>query len=80
MAWIAANQPAAAELYLRATGSKEKLDAVLTQLRDPEIQFTTTPKNIGRYADFMADVGSVKERPASWKDLAFPNLHNLPGS
>jgi len=80
MAWIAANKEAAADLYLKSTGSKEKREAVLTQLSDPEIQFTTTPKNIGRYADFMADVGSVKDRPASWKDLAFPNLHSLPGS
>ena len=80
MAWIAADKAAAAALYLSATGSKEKLAAVLAQLNDPEIQLTTTPKNIGRYADFMADVGSVKDRPASWKDLAFPNLYGLPGS
>jgi NitT/TauT family transport system substrate-binding protein len=80
MAWIAANRNEAAALYLRTTGSKETLESVLQQLNDPEIEFTTTPKNIAEYAAFMADVGTVKRRAASWKDLTFDNLHALPGS
>jgi len=80
MAWIAANRNEAAALYLRATGSKESLESVLQQLNDPEIEFTTTPKNIAEYAAFMADVGTVKRRAASWRDLTFDNLHALPGS
>ena len=49
-------------------------------LNDPSIEFTTTPKNSMKYAEFMQRVGMVKIKPASWKELYFPNVHNLPGS
>jgi NitT/TauT family transport system substrate-binding protein len=29
---------------------------------------------------FMASVGSLKEAPKSWKDLFFPEIHDLNGS
>ena len=80
MAWIPAHKNEAAALYLKATGSKETMESVLRQMNDPEIEFTATPKNIGLYAGFMADVGTVKVRADSWKDLTFDNLHGLPGS
>jgi hypothetical protein len=32
-----------------------------------------------KYAEFMAGVGSLKMRPASWKDLFFPAIHGVPG-
>jgi NitT/TauT family transport system substrate-binding protein len=28
----------------------------------------------------MHAVGSIKIKPASWKDLFFPEVHGLPGS
>jgi len=33
-----------------------------------------------KYAEFMHDSGSLKNRPASWKDLFFPEIHGAPGS
>jgi NitT/TauT family transport system substrate-binding protein len=39
-----------------------------------------TPKSITTYTDFMAKVGSLKTKPASWKEMFFPNAHTLPGS
>jgi NitT/TauT family transport system substrate-binding protein len=33
-----------------------------------------------KYASFMAEVGSIKAKPESWKDLFFPEIHALPGS
>jgi NitT/TauT family transport system substrate-binding protein len=33
-----------------------------------------------KYVDFMHKIGSIKAKPASWKDLFFPNVHTLPGS
>jgi hypothetical protein len=32
------------------------------------------------YATFMADIGAIKQRPAQWTDLFFPELHSQPGS
>jgi NitT/TauT family transport system substrate-binding protein len=49
-------------------------------LDDPDIKFTLTPQNVKTYADFMADIGSIKNRPTSWKDLFFAHLHDRPGS
>ena len=49
-------------------------------LEDPAIRFTTTPENIMKYADFMLQIGSIKNQPASWKDLFFPEGAAGPGS
>ena len=49
-------------------------------LDDPDIKFTTTPENVLNYAEFMHDIGSIEHRPASWRDLFFPEIHGAPGS
>jgi NitT/TauT family transport system substrate-binding protein len=33
-----------------------------------------------KYADFMFEVGSIKTKPASWKDMFFPEIADLKGS
>ena len=38
------------------------------------------PENAMKYASFMHSVGSLKEAPKSWKELFFPEIHNLNGS
>jgi len=32
------------------------------------------------YANFMADVGSIKQKPAKWQDMFFPDIHGIPGN
>jgi NitT/TauT family transport system substrate-binding protein len=32
------------------------------------------------YAEFMHAVGSIKVKPASWKDMFFPEAAAFPGS
>lgn len=55
--------------------------ALLTKiLNDPDVKFSTTPSNTTKYSDFMHQVGSIKVKPASWKELFFPEVHHLPGS
>ena len=34
-----------------------KLEEVLEVLNDPDVRYTTSPENLMKYADFMADVG-----------------------
>lgn len=70
----------AAEAYLRLSKDKDSLDNILAMLNDPNIVFTTTPNNIMKYVRFMNKIGSIKVMPESWKELCFPNIHNLPGS
>jgi NitT/TauT family transport system substrate-binding protein len=70
----------AAEAYLRISRDKDSLDNILKMMNDPDVRYTTTPQNVLKYVDFMNRVGSIKVKPASWKDLFFPNVHALPGS
>ncbi len=79
-AFINKDKKAAAEAYLRISRDKDSLQDILAMLNDPAIVFTTTPQNVMKYVDFMARIGSIKVKPESWRDLFFPNAHNLPGS
>ena len=74
------DKKAAAETYLRLTKGKDSVADIQKMLDDPNIVYTQTPQSIMKYADFMTKVGAIKVKPDSWKDLFFPNVHNLPGS
>jgi len=74
------DKKAAAETYLRLAKGKDSVADILAMLNDPNVEFTTTPQNVMKYVDFMAKIGSIKVKPASWKDLFFPNAHGLSGS
>jgi NitT/TauT family transport system substrate-binding protein len=81
MRMIEADRLAAADVLIAARGdaslSRDELAALLA---DPEIEFTTTPQNTMRYADFMHSIGSIENLPASWRDLFFPEIHDAAGS
>ena len=80
-AFIAAQPRQAAEIYLRATKeTRSGIDDLLRMVTDPDIQFTTTPVATTAFTDFMHEVGRLKHKPASWKDLFFPEAHGLSGS
>lgn len=78
--WIRANRRAAAELYVKASRTKEPVESILAQLEDPAISYGTTPQRIGVFAAFLARTGTITAPPASWKDLFFPTVHAQPGS
>lgn len=80
IASINANKQAAAEAYLRMSKDKDSVQEILSMLNDPKIVYTLTPQNMIKYTDFMFKVGSIKIKPDSWKDMFFPNAHNLAGS
>jgi NitT/TauT family transport system substrate-binding protein len=78
---IAADRKSAAELLLASTNDKGfSVQEIVDVLSDPHIKFTTTPENVMKYADFMHRIGSIRNRPASWKDMFFPEIHGAPGS
>lgn len=79
-AWINANPRKAAELYVKDTGSKETVEEIEKMIRDPQIHYTLAPERILPYAQFMNDVGTIKNRPKAWSDLFFPEIHDLKGS
>jgi sulfonate transport system substrate-binding protein len=71
---------AAAILYAAEATAGFTVEELVDVLRDPEIKFTTTPENLQKYADFMHGIGSIENRPASWRDLFFPEIHGATGS
>ena len=70
----------AAEIYLETYKSHESIDEIRKMLDEPDITFSLAPKGIMKFVEFMNRVGTLKNTPASWKDLFFPEVHNLSGS
>lgn len=70
----------AAEDYVKFTKSKVKVKDVLGMLNDPALQFTTTPQNTFKLADFMYRTKSIKRKANGWKDYFHENAHSLKGS
>src|SRR5260221_6993430 len=75
-----ADKRAAASLWLEDSRSKLPLDMVHEILAGPEVKWTMTPEQTMKYAGFMAEIGAIKVKPDSWKDLFFAEIHDLPGS
>jgi NitT/TauT family transport system substrate-binding protein len=71
---------AAARLYLEIANDKRNtVDDIHAMISDKDYAYTLTPQKVFATAAFMAKINSIKEAPASWKDLFFPEVHNLPG-
>lgn len=77
---INADKAAAADHYIEWQKYKGPRDLVVKVLEDPLVKFTMTPSKVTTYAGFMHEIGSVKLKPASWKDMFFPEVHGLSGS
>jgi len=77
---IKADPHAAAELWVKADKSKLPVAQAEKIIRDPENQWTMTPLRTMAFADYMARVKMVPQKPSSWKDMFISEVHNLPGS
>jgi NitT/TauT family transport system substrate-binding protein len=79
-AFIQKNRDDAIRIYIAAENSKLKPDFIAKMLASPYIEYSVAPQNTMKYAAFMNKVGSLKNRPASWKDYFFPEAHEQMGS
>jgi NitT/TauT family transport system substrate-binding protein len=77
---IMSDKTMAADLLVTSEGGGLTRDEIIEVLGDPRVKFTTTPENVMKYAAFMYGAGSLKNRPSSWKDLFFSEIHGAPGS
>jgi NitT/TauT family transport system substrate-binding protein len=69
---IRSDKKAAAQVLLDSMGGKGwTVEELAEMLNDPNIYYTTKPENIMKYAAFMHEIGSLKNEPASIKDLFF---------
>lgn len=78
--YIAAHPREACELYLQATGEKFPVDLLLQSIGDPKTTFTLTPYGITRFIDHMTQTKVLKTKPASWKDVFFPEAAGMAGN
>ena len=71
---------AAAKIYLeQAKDTKDTVDDIYGMISAPNYMYTLMPTKVGKTAEFMHKIGAIKNKPSSWKDLFFPEVHNLPG-
>ena len=80
IAMINADRRKSAETYVTVTGDKIGAEGLFKILDAPDMVFSATPAGTYEVAKFMFRIGSLKTEPASWKDLYFPEIHDLPGS
>ena len=70
----------ASRYWIEDSDSKLTVDFVAAAGSGKDVKWTMTPEATLKQAEFMADIGTIKVRPKSWKDYFFPEAYNLPGS
>jgi NitT/TauT family transport system substrate-binding protein len=79
--YINQDKRGAARIYFDSIGGKgETMEEIMAALNDPKNVITMAPQNTLKYAQFMHEIGSLRNRARSWKDLFFPEIHDLPGN
>lgn len=80
MVSINADRRKAAQTYVEITGDKVGAEAAFRILDAPDMVFSATPVGTLQVAKFMFRTGSIKVEPQSWKDMFFPEAHDMQGS
>ncbi len=70
----------ASQYWIEDSDSKLSVDFVAAVGGAKDVHWTMVPEATMRGAAFMADIGTIKVRPQSWKDYFFPEAYGLPGS
>jgi NitT/TauT family transport system substrate-binding protein len=79
LALIAKDKTAAAEVYIRATKDKTPLPEMVAMLNGPDMLYSKTPYGVMKTAAYFAHAGYIQQAPKDWKELFFPETHNLNG-
>jgi NitT/TauT family transport system substrate-binding protein len=80
MANIKADPAKAAAIWAKAENSKMPVADAEKIIRDPAIEWTTTPKKVLVYLDYMNRAGLIAAKTKNWKDIYFPGIHGANGS
>ncbi len=70
----------AASYWIEDSGSKLSVDFVAAAGSGKDVTWTMVPEATMKGAEFMAEVGTIKVKPKSWKDYFFPEAYGLSGS
>ena len=77
--FINADKRKGTEIYLKVTGEKATVDETMEVLSDPAIIYQTKVGGIGPFVNFLTKVGTLKNPPASWRDMFFPEAFAAAG-
>lgn len=81
MDWINADKRRAAAHYLDLAKEKRlTVDELVAAMNSGDLLFTRVPNLVGKQLDFMHQVGLIKAKPRSWKDIYLPEAVGLPGN
>ena len=80
MKFINSDPAGAAALWIKNENSKIPQAEVEKLIKLPENEWTVVPKKIGAYAEFMNRTGMISPKPASWQEVFFEDIHQLPGN
>jgi NitT/TauT family transport system substrate-binding protein len=72
--------PLAVKYFLDDTKAKSTVEEIVTMLRQPGFGYHLAPQGFMQYAEFMHKVGRLKNKPDSWKDMFWHEIHDLKGS
>jgi NitT/TauT family transport system substrate-binding protein len=81
--FINAKPREAAELFIKKepfTGTLDELVEMMEGKTADELSFNSTPNTTELFTDFMHKSGTLRNRPASWKDIWFENNWEKSGS
>jgi NitT/TauT family transport system substrate-binding protein len=78
--FVMSHKAEALAYYLEDT--RAKVDAgLMTQIMDDKrTNYSVTPLAAAKWAAFLHRVGRNKNAAESWKDLFWPEIHDLPGN
>jgi NitT/TauT family transport system substrate-binding protein len=71
---------AAGALWIKDVNSKLPLDMVDKVVSGAQVRWTMTPESSMKFANFMRGVGTLKQAPQTWRDMFFPEIHDMNGS
>jgi ABC-type nitrate/sulfonate/bicarbonate transport system substrate-binding protein len=79
--YITANPGAASEIFA-ATDKEEDipLEDLSDMIGDPDLAYRAAPAGITRLTRFMQEIGRLKRRPTTWRELFLPESRDLPGN
>ena len=69
----------AADIYLRVSNDKTPTEESIALMNHRDIRCTTEVFNLGVFVDFLAKLGTLKNPPADWKEMQFPEALQTDG-
>ncbi|MGE6605276.1 ABC transporter substrate-binding protein [Halomonas sp. NPDC076908] len=70
----------AANIYQRLSGTQLDVDFLESIITDEQVSFSLVPHNTFPLAEFLFDVGAIRNEPTSWQDYFFDDIHAWEGS